>query len=135
MRTRFFCPHCRAVLNPGVDFVLTARMGEVSGLMVFNAEPGSYRFQCDESLAKCLKEGDEVDFFCPICSANLVSPSAGTLVEIVIKTPDQKTKLARFSRICGEHATFVSDGEVVETYGKHSKRYRDIDFSSFEWRW
>jgi hypothetical protein len=135
MKTRFFCPHCRGVLNPTAELVLTARVGSVGGLIFFNPEPGSYRYQCDESLHSCLKEGDEVDFFCPICGADLVSPSAATLVEIVIKTPEQKTKVARFSRVCGEHATFVSDGEVVQSFGQHSARYQGIDFSSFEWRW
>ena len=123
------------MLNPGSDIVLIARLGDVGGLMLFNPQPGSYRFQADEMLGKRLKEGDEVDFSCPICGVDLVAPSAPTLVEIVLKTPDNRMKVARFSRVCGEHATFVSDGEAMESYGEHRTRYKDIDFSDFDWTW
>jgi hypothetical protein len=82
-----------------------------------------------------MRIGDEVTFACPICRADLTSPVSEKLVEIVIKTPDQKTKIARFSRICGEHATFVCDGQIVEDYGEHKSLFANLDFTDFDWKW
>jgi hypothetical protein len=135
MKTRFFCPHCQAMLNPVADIVLVARFGGVVGLMCFNPEPGVYRFHGDEKLAGRLAQGDEVEFSCPVCRADLAARSADKLVEIGFVTPDEKVRVARFSRVCGEHATFVSDGETVDAYGEHIDRYRGIDFMDFDWRW
>jgi hypothetical protein len=135
MKTRFLCPHCRAVLNPGARIVFIVRYGEIGGLMLLHPEPGTYKYQCDRPLREGIKEGDTVDFYCPVCTSSLVSPSAKTMVEMVVEIPHHKTRVARFSRVCGEHATFISDGRVVDAYGEHVRRYQDIDFSDFEWRW
>jgi hypothetical protein len=135
MKTKFFCPHCRSVLNPGLRIILAVRLGEMRGLILLSPQPGNYHYVCDESFRSRMRIGDEVDFSCPICKSDLTSPVSEKLVEIVIKTPDQKTKIARFSRVCGEHATFVCNGQRVEDYGEHKSLFANLDFTDFDWKW
>lgn len=139
MKTKFLCPHCRVTLNPGDGIVLSVRKGDAAGLIFLNPQPGNYQYLCDDEFGECLQEGDAVDFSCPVCSKPLTSPVSEKLAEIVINTPAEtpagKLAIARFSRICGEHATFVSTGEKIASYGEHTALFQNVDFSKFDWNW
>ncbi len=134
MKTKFACPRCRSVLNPGEAIVLAVRVGDARGLIQLSPEPADYRYVCDDSFGDHLQIGDEVDFACPVCCEDLTSPHSEKLVEILILTPDDEVHAAQFSRICGEHATFVHDGRETRSFGKDRSRFDDLTFDEHD-RW
>ena len=134
MLARFLCPHCRTVLNPADAIILAVKVGENCGLILLSPRPADYRYVCDATFGDQLKIGDTVDFSCPACATDLTSPLSDKLVEILIVTPDQEIKVARFSRICGEQATFVHDGKEVQSYGKDRTLFEDLNFGEHD-RW
>lgn len=134
MKTRFACPRCRSVLNPGEAIVLAVRVGDARGLIQLSPEPADYRYVCDESFGDHLQIGAEVEFSCPVCSEDLTSRHSEKLVEILILAADHKIYSAQFSRICGEHATFVHDGRETRSYGKDKLKFDDLTFDEND-RW
>jgi hypothetical protein len=134
VKTKFACPRCRAVLNPGDRIILAVRLGKAQGLILLSPQPADYRYVCDDSFSKYLQVGDLVDFSCPICSEDLTSPLSEKLVEILVLAPDAEIQVAQFSRICGEHATFVHNGREMQAYGEDRSRFDDLDFGEYD-RW
>lgn len=134
MKTKFACPRCRSVLNPGEAIILTVRVGDARGLIQLSPEPADYRYVCDDSFGENLQIGDRVDFSCPVCSEDLTSPQSAKLVEILILAPEGKIYSAQFSRICGEQATFVHDGREIRAYGRDTANFDDLTFEEHD-RW
>jgi hypothetical protein len=134
VKTKFACPRCRAVLNPGDAIILAVRLGQAQGLILLSPEPANYSYVCDDSFRSYLKAGDLVDFFCPICCEDLTSPLSEKLVEILVLPPNEEIQVAQFSRICGEHATFVYNGRETQAYGEDRSRFSDLDFGEYD-RW
>ena len=134
MKPQFMCPGCRAVLNPGDKIVLTVRFQNAAGLILLSPQPGDYQYICDESFGRHIRAGDSVDFSCPICNQDLTSPLSDKLVEFLMIDGDEPARSAQFSRVCGERATFISDGESVEAFGPDTSLYNDLNFSGEE-RW
>ena len=134
MIARFLCPHCRAVLNPADAIILAVEKDEKRGLILLSPRPADYRYVCDASFCDQIQIGDIVDFSCPACATDLTSPLSDKLVEILIMTPEKELKVAQFSRICGEQATFVHDGTEVLAYGKDHTLFEDLNFGEHD-RW
>ena len=56
------------------------------------------------------------------------SPSSQVLVEIVCREPEGTEALVAFSRVAGEHATFVRGPSGVRSFGEHAARYDPVNF-------
>ena len=126
MKWTYACPHCHAVLNPHTKIILAARRGKRRGLILLSPQPGNYRSIIDSGFA--LQDGEMVEFTCPACGVDLVSTVAKKLAEILLVLPGQRTRRVQFSRVYGEHATFVMDGEKVVPYGDDAGSYERINF-------
>ena len=128
MKTTFACPHCKSVLNPSVKILLSVKYNKKQGLILLSPQPGNYKVICDPSVSAAVKPGSALNFFCPVCSESLASPSNKDFVELVIMDPNSQTRKVEFSRIFGTHATFIIDGEDVTPYGDDVDDDNEINF-------
>ncbi len=128
MKWKYACPHCDVVLNPNVKIVLAVTKGTRRGLMLLSPRPGNYKSICDDELTDFLKEGTLVDFSCPVCGESLASKASKKLAEMLLVVPMQQSKQVQFSRIVGEHATFILDGDIVTPYGADTGLYDEVNF-------
>jgi hypothetical protein len=126
VKRSFRCPRCNAALNPGTKVVFVAEHGEARGLVLLSPELGNYRVVCDESFP--LAPGAKYLFRCPSCRAELTSPQNHNLVEILLRDERGTTARITFSRICGEHATFMHTTQGVRRFGEHAERYVPVNF-------
>jgi len=126
MRRAYFCPHCRGLLNPGTKVVFVIEHGRDRGLMLLSPELGDYATVLAESFP--IEPGTRNDFFCPICHHDLTSPASDNLVEILCRLPDDSEARVAFSRVAGEHATFVCGPRGVASFGEHARLYESANF-------
>jgi hypothetical protein len=122
MAHRLLCPSCSCQLNPRDDLILAACYQGKRGLVLLHPEPGNYRVTVSRGLQFTI--GDTVDFFCPACQAPLESKLDKQLVQLdfISGEGDQKGFVA-FSRVYGEHSTFVVSADTVSTYGESAPAY------------
>ena len=122
MTHRLSCPNCLSQLNPREDLVLTAANRGKRGLVLLHPEPGNYRVALSDGLP--LAKGDVVDFSCPVCQASLVSKLDQSLVQLdyASKSGDERG-IVVFSRVYGDHATFIVNKQSVAAYGKNAPTY------------
>lgn len=128
MKNTFACPHCHAVLNPNVKILLGIKHQKERGLILLSPQPGNFRFICDQSIKNSIKQGDSPVFFCPVCSAELISPRDNSFVELSLVDPNGKTRQVEFSRVFGTHATFIIDGDQVSPYGEDAAEEGPVNF-------
>ena len=117
MKTTFACPHCHSVLNPSVKILLGVKFKKKQGLILLSPQPGNYKIICDASVSSVVKPGSLLNFFCPVCSVNLVSPGNKEFSELNIIDPNNNSRKIEFSRKFGTHATFILDGDEITPYG------------------
>lgn len=127
MKWKYTCPHCSSVLNPNVKIILRVRRGRRTGLMLLSPRPGNYKSICDPDFSRQIRDGQLVEFSCPACGAELTSPAAHRLAELRLVVGKERKRI-QFSRVYGEHATFVLDGESVVPYGPDAPIYDDVNF-------
>jgi hypothetical protein len=123
---RYYCPHCKALLNPGTKVIFVIGHGGRRGLLLLSPDLGDYAVVLAESIP--IDEGRLYHFQCPVCHLDLTSSNNENLVEIVCREPDGSEALVAFSRVAGEHATFVRGPDGVRTFGEHAARYDPVNF-------
>ncbi|MFH1843583.1 MAG: hypothetical protein ABIF77_10305 [bacterium] len=128
MKWKYACPNCKAVLNPNVKIILKSRRGKQSGLMLISSRLGNYQTICDEQFGDKVQEGQLVEFSCPVCDAVLTSPASKKLAEILMYREGGDVKRIQFSRVYGEEATFMIDGDTVVPYGEDAAAYDEVNF-------
>jgi RNase P subunit RPR2 len=121
MKKRFHCPECRTVLNPNVKIVLAVKHGKKLGLILLSPQPGNYRSLKDANF--CMEEGKMMTFLCPACNESLTSNTNKRLASMVMSREGHPDSIVEFSRVCGEHATFIVDGNDVTGYGEDTETY------------
>jgi hypothetical protein len=94
------------------------------GLISLHPELGNYNVEKHKSFQ--FKEGEELDFYCPICHAELASTLHSSLAKIIMIDEDKREFEILFSKKAGEKSTFKIEGETMEIYGDDSAEY--IDF-------
>lgn len=129
-KTIYFCPKCQATLNPNVKIILSSRKGDVHGLILMSPRPGEYDAIAAGELM--LANGDRVDFYCPLCRADLTSRVDDNLAELGMRTTDGAEGRVDFSRVYGEHATYLVMRGEVRRYGSHADQYTGRNFFG-EW--
>lgn len=123
---RYYCPHCKALLNPGTKVIFVIGHGGKRGLLLLSPEFGDYAVVLAESIP--IEEGRLYYFQCPVCHLDLTSSVNQNLVEIVCREPTGTQALVDFSRVAGEHATFVRGPGGVRAFGEHATRYESVNF-------
>lgn len=126
MADKYYCPHCRADLNPGTKIILRVVHGDRSGLLLFSPQVGNYACVLPERFQ--LEPGETVAFSCPVCHASLASPSDERLGEILLSREGEELARVNFSRVFGEQATFVIAGGRVESYGDDASSFGSVNF-------
>ena len=102
------------------------------GLLLLNPELGNYEFISHYTL-----EFDKMEclvFFCPVCGSDLTADDVNEkLARIKLVDKDQKEYDLYFSKLRGEQSTFkISNGDIVEKYGKDSSSYVDYFMSKLK---
>jgi hypothetical protein len=128
MEVTYLCPHCRCAINADKNIVLSARMSKKNrGLVLLHEEIGNYSVSMSPSLI--VKEGEIVDFYCPICRKSLNLERGEHLARIVRWESDKEDSYIIFSRKYGERITFkVDKDKQVESFGESLSRYIDPDW-------
>jgi hypothetical protein len=103
-------------------------MGKKRGLVLLSPRLGNYRFMCDEDFAAKVRPGELVKLSCPACGDDLTSPVSNKLTEIELHQPGHQVKSVQFSRVQGEQATFILNGEQVIPYGDDAGLYDEVNF-------
>ena len=120
MRWTYACPHCEAMLNPDETVVLIGECGPHRVLMGFHPEPGNYQAYLPDGLE--LQEGSMWEFSCPVCARDLRTDFAPELCALDMATQGVRHRLY-FSRVAGEHATFVITAEGIQKHGRDAERH------------
>jgi len=126
MKKTYLCPHCNAVLNPNEKIIFIVDDGENRGLMLLSAKPGDYRLIVDQNFT--LEKGRMATFSCPICSHSLTSAVNDKFAEIKLNQGGSALSTVEFSRVFGEHATFIIDGQEMAVYGEDADDMGDVNF-------
>jgi hypothetical protein len=116
------CPRCNGVVNPAGIVHLLGLRGGAQMLIGFHPEPGNYELFAPPEAA--FERGDLWSFHCPICQSDLATERQGNLCELQLFTGDGHRRRVLFSRVAGEHATYVERDDGPETIlGEHANRY------------
>ena len=126
MKRIYFCLTCRAVLNPDVKIILSMAKGRRRDLILLSPRPGDYSVILPGDV--CLRRGEEVEFFCPVCGVNLRSEASTHLAEIGFRLEDGTKGRVNFSRKYGEHATYFVTKEQVRAFGENAALFGDANF-------
>ena len=121
MSWEYCCPKCKTNLNPGTAIILKASCGDAKCLIGMNPQPGKYDIYLPPKV-DC-EDGCKWDFYCPICQENLKNDEDPHLCELELVLEGDNLRIL-FSRIAGEHATFILHEDMLkERFGKDSERY------------
>jgi hypothetical protein len=94
-----------------------------SGIISLHAELGNYSVMKNPEFE--FREGDALDFFCPICHTPLASGFHKNLARIIMIDEDKREFEILFSKVAGEKSTFKIIGETMEIFGDDSAEYLD----------
>jgi hypothetical protein len=101
--------------------VLVGIFGGAQMLIGFHPEPGNYSLFLPPGAE--LEHGDAWSFHCPVCHSSLVSDLDPNLCALDLEE-DGAMKRVLFSRICGEHATYVvADNGTPAAHGEDREDY------------
>ena len=117
--------------SSGLIFTVKSCTEDKKGLLLLNPELGNYKFISHYSLE--FKEEECLDFYCPVCSNNLIATDINSkMARIIMIDKDGKEYDLYFSRIRGEHSTFkVHQNDIVERYGEDSSSYVEYFMAKF----
>lgn len=124
MSWNYCCPRCKVRLDPGRSIVLVATHEDTRILIGFHPKPGKYDVYLPPGVTT--RDGTLWDFTCPVCRADLVTTEDGNLCELELWVDDTPVRIL-FSRIAGEHATFIVYGDTLkEKHGPDADRYDEL---------
>jgi hypothetical protein len=129
----YVCPKCRSYLRVWNNIIFSVKSctEDKKGLLLLNPELGNFEFishyHLEFNIMDCL------EFFCPVCNFDLTASDVNkNLARVIMIDEDEKEYDVYFSRLRGEQSTFkVSNGDIVEKFGKDSSSYVDYFMSKF----
>lgn len=126
MNKNYLCPECRGHLNVSDRIVFSTRKPDGSrGLVFLSPKIGDYSIVSHEEYK--LSDGDKLDFYCPLCQANLVAEKvSGNLGRVIMIDENKKESRILFSEIVGQRCTFKISEENVEAYGDNLDEYTNF---------
>ncbi|MFC2089849.1 hypothetical protein ACFLT1_03660 [Bacteroidota bacterium] len=128
MKNQFVCPHCRGHLLVREKVVFKVRNAKKkNGLLLLSPEIGNYTSHTHPEFE--YSEGDPLDFYCPLCSHILSTTIDKNLIYVLMIDDQQVEHDIYFSRIIGEHSTYLVTGDTVEAAGEHSGKYTYFNIS------
>jgi len=125
MAIDYMCPHCKGMisLDDCVVFSVTTK-DHRAGMISLHPELGNYTVRKHRDFE--FMEGEELDFYCPICHSELASKLHRNLARIIMIDDNSNEFEILFSKKAGEKSTYKIEGETMEIFGDDSAEY--IDF-------
>lgn len=127
MENRFLCPSCRTDLKIKNSVIFSAQTEKgVKGLVLFSPKLGNYSIL--HVPAFTYAEGEHIDFFCPVCHANLGVPKIRKdLAEVLMIDNKQVEFTIIFSQIAGKQCTIkMKENIIMESYGDDSDEFSNF---------
>ena len=126
MKKDYLCPYCKGKLNVKRNIVLAVRNeAQQRGLIFLSAKIGNYESTTHPSFT--IKEGEQLEIFCPMCHANLKAIEFDEhLAKVSMMDESQKVYEIVFSEIVGEHCTYKLVEHSVESYGEDKNQYTNF---------
>ena len=113
----YYCPKCDEMLSENNQVIFNIQRKNNEKIKLFlDPRPGSYDIKCEPETTFELTE--KVDFYCPHCEGNLESDKYSKFIEIILKVTDKVIFDVFFSRIYGDHTTYVGIEDFEEEYGE-----------------
>ncbi len=128
MKTKYLCPECNGILNIDEDIILIAKKknGE-KGFLLLHTKLGNYDHKMDSTLK--IEQGEQVDFFCPLCQIKLEYHKKKTNLSKLIRIDENdKESQVIFSNIYGEKATYHVEDKKVLSFGQQAQKYTDPEW-------
>ena len=129
----YLCPNCKSYLRVWNNVIFTVKscQEDKKGLLLLNPNLGNYEFISHHGLE--FDQMECIDFYCPVCGVDLTAKDVNKdLARILMVDENEKVYDLYFSRIRGQESTFkVSDGDIIEKYGKDSSAYVDYFMARF----
>ena len=121
----YLCPKCNGhlTLEDCVIFSVKTSDGK-QGLISLHSEIGNYSVRKHPDFE--FQEGEQLDFFCPVCHAELASDVHKKLAKVIMIDSDKNEFDILFSRIAGEKSTYKIVGETMKIFGDDSAEYLDF---------
>ncbi len=118
----FLCPKCLGHIRVGDHLMFKVKNHKKeSGLLLLSPQIGNYTSVKHPSFE--LKEGETLEFHCPLCNTSLVSEIHKDLVHVILQDKEGNRNDVFFSRIFGEHSTFETQGESLHVEGEDAGRF------------
>ncbi|MCD4697195.1 MAG: hypothetical protein K8S16_13240 [Bacteroidales bacterium] len=125
MNINYICPHCNGYLSLNDCVIFSVKTADSKvGLISLHPDIGNYTIKKHPGFD--FEEGQELDFFCPVCHAKLASDVHKKLAKVIMIDENLNEFEILFSRIAGEKSTYKIIGETMEVFGDDSAAY--IDF-------
>jgi hypothetical protein len=125
LKLNYLCPHCKSYLRVwnNIIFIIKSDERNMQGILLLNPGLGNYEFVHHSSIK--FNEGELLTFLCPVCRTDLTATEINSnLVRILMTDENDREYEVYFSRICGEHSTFLIENDnVVEKFGDDSSSY------------
>ncbi|MCD4744922.1 MAG: hypothetical protein K8R58_01330, partial [Bacteroidales bacterium] len=113
MIVNYLCPHCKAYLNIGENVIFSVKTKDNKlGLISLHPQIGNYTVIQNPLFH--YKEGEQLNFFCPICHTELASKVTDKLVRVLMKDENNKEFEILFSQIAGQKSTYKIIGKTME---------------------
>ncbi|HPT21102.1 MAG TPA: hypothetical protein PLR88_04070 [Bacteroidales bacterium] len=118
----FLCPKCGDHLRVGENIIFKIKNAKKQkALLLLSPQIGNYSSVKHPDFE--VKQGELVEFFCPLCDSSLRSDIHQNLNHVIMKDEHGKKFDIYFSRIAGEQSTYETNGESMHVAGKDAGRY------------
>jgi hypothetical protein len=116
----YYCPKCNDKLDQDSKIVLNLlKINGEKAKIFLDPKPHSYKVNCEPKIS--FKKNELVEFICPSCNINLASVEYNKFACIILKVTENVIFEVFFSRIYGDHRTFVGIEDFKEEYGDKIK--------------
>lgn len=118
----FLCPKCKDHLRVGDHIIFKVKNNEKkTALLLLNPQIGNYTSTKHPSFI--IKEGEFLEFYCPLCGASLKSDIHENLALVLMNDEKGNRYAVYFSQIAGEHSTYKTTDDAVHMEGEDAGRY------------
>jgi transcription initiation factor IIE alpha subunit len=112
----YYCPKCDEKLNKNNQVLFNITRMDSSLVQLFlDPKPRSYKYKCKPWVD--FEENEVVNFTCPYCDSSLTSEKYPNFIKITLKVTEKVLFDVFFSRIYGDHRTYVGIEDFEEEYG------------------
>jgi hypothetical protein len=125
MERNYHCPFCHGQLyiNERIIFSIQNEQDQ-KGLILLTPDLGDYRAMKHPSFK--IKEGEHLDFFCPICHKNLIVEKKDLKFTRVMMVDAGEEFEILFSQIAGERCTYVIGDHSFNAFGTDADEHTNF---------